>query len=152
MLFRSDLALAALALAGQWRRGGGQWVEWRFCRTTARSLLAEAAPLIGAGLLVAVYLRVEQVLVRELLGDAAAGVYFAAARLAEQWAVLPGLIVTAVYPLLARAADDDAAHEQRMQRLFDALTLLGFVVAVGDRKSTRLNSSHVSESRMPSSA
>ena len=38
----------------------------------------------------------------------------------------------------------------------EQLNLLGIEVAfkmvVGDRKSTRLNSSHVSESRMPSSA
>ena len=32
------------------------------------------------------------------------------------------------------------------------LTIDGFEVTVPDRKSTRLNSSHVSESRMPSSA
>ena len=30
--------------------------------------------------------------------------------------------------------------------------VLGFLKSVADRKSTRLNSSHVSESRMPSSA
>ena len=38
-----------------------------------------------------------------------------------------------------------------MQWLFD-LALYGAHQMVGDRKSTRLNSSHVSESRMPSSA
>lgn len=126
-----DLALAAGALAWLWRRGGGRLSEWRFCRATARRLLAEALPLVGAGLLVAVYLRVELVLVREILGEAAAGVYFAAARLAEQWAVLPALVVTAVYPALASGLADEAAQERRMQRLFDALTLLGLCVAVG---------------------
>src|ERR1043166_7100505 len=32
------------------------------------------------------------------------------------------------------------------------IIVLGFLLAIPDRKSTRLNSSHVSESRMPSSA
>lgn len=126
-----DLALAALALAWLWWRGGGQPAEWRFCRLTAQRLLTEAMPLVGAGLLVAVYLRVEQVMVRELLGDAAAGVYFAAARLAEQWVAVPGLIITAVYPVLAQGKAETAGQEQRMQRLFDALTLLGLLLATG---------------------
>lgn len=126
-----DFALAAVALAWLWWRGGGQPAEWRFCRLTARRLLIEAMPLVGAGLLVAVYLRVEQVMVREFLGDAAAGVYFAAARLAEQWAAMPGLIITAVYPVLAQGQAEAAGQEQRMQRLFDALTLLGLLLATG---------------------
>lgn len=67
-----------------------------------------------------------------MLGDAAAGVYFAAARLAEQWLVLPGLIVSSVYPLLARhPAGESVTQARRMQQLFDALTLLGLLLAVG---------------------
>lgn len=127
-----DLALAATALAWTYQQRDGRISEWRFCRTTARQLLRESAPLIGAGLLVAVYLRVEQVLVRELLGDGAAGVYFAAARLAEQWLVLPGLIVTSVYPLLVGGRTGDPAnHAVQIQRLFDALTLMGLGIALG---------------------
>ncbi|MFA6544040.1 MAG: flippase [Limisphaerales bacterium] len=127
-----DFALAATALAFTYQQRGGRVSEWRFCIATARALLREAAPLIGAGLLVAVYLRVEQVMVRELLGDGAAGVYFAAARLAEQWLVLPGLLVTSVYPLLVGGqSGDQAGHVGRMQQLFDALTLLGLILALG---------------------
>ncbi len=126
-----DFALAAAVLAWLWGRKGGRWGEWRFCGATAARLLAAALPLVGAGLLVAVYLRVEQVLVRELLGDAAAGVYFAAARLAEQWSLLPAVLVTAVYPLLALQPAEAASQDRRMQQLFDALTLLGLLIAVG---------------------
>lgn len=126
-----DLAFAALALAITYQLTGGRLLAWRFCPRTARELMREAAPLLGAALLVAVYLRVEQVLVRALLGDSAAGIYFAAARLAEQWLVLPGLIVTALYPLLVRGQTDGPAHEERMQQLFDALTGLGWLIALG---------------------
>lgn len=126
-----DLAMAATALAWTYKKRGGRISEWSFCRTTAQQLLRESAPLIGAGLLVAVYLRVEQVLVRELLGDGAAGVYFAAARLAEQWLVLPGLLVTSVYPLLVGSQSGDPSnHAGQMQQLFDALTLLGLLIAL----------------------
>ncbi|NBV20574.1 MAG: flippase [Proteobacteria bacterium] len=126
-----DLAFAALALAITYQLTGGHLLAWRFCPRTARALVRESAPLLGAALLVAAYLRVEQVMVRALLGDGAAGVYFAAARLAEQWLVLPGLIVTALYPLLVRGQAEGSAHAERMQRLFDALTGLGWLIALG---------------------
>jgi O-antigen/teichoic acid export membrane protein len=71
-------------------------------------------------------------MVRELLGDGAAGVYLAAARLAEQWLMLPGLLVTSVYPLLVGSQSvDQLNHASRMQQLFDALTLLGLLIALG---------------------
>ena len=47
----------------------------------------------------------------------------------------------------------ETAAGDRMKAILEKLTsnrLLG--VAVGDRKSTRLNSSHIQKSRMPSSA
>lgn len=132
LAFGLDLVLAATALACAYQQQGGRLSQWRFCPATARQLLRESAPIIGAGLLVAVYLRVEQVLVREVLGDGAAGVYFAAARLAEQWLVLPGLMVTSIYPLLVGSqSGDPAQHTGRMQQLFDALTMLGLGIALG---------------------
>src|ERR1043166_9720637 len=53
--------------------------------------------------------------------------------------VLP-ILVTKLEGLLAQQPLDDAALTSTTEQLF------------ADRKSTRLNSSHVSESRMPSSA
>ena len=41
---------------------------------------------------------------------------------------------------------------QRLLRLVMVLVLALVVLGIGDRKSTRLNSSHPSKSRMPSSA
>ena len=44
-------------------------------------------------------------------------------------------------------------HRERMLELIEAFRARGrFVVVGGDRKSTRLNSSHIQKSRMPSSA
>ena len=50
-------------------------------------------------------------------------------------------------------SDDRFEPDDELDRLVDRADLDGLVRLIdGDRKSTRLNSSHVSESRMPSSA
>ena len=59
-----------------------------------------------------------------------------------QWILYFGLalgIVTCVFPYLAL-------------EIFEYLVLFVIIVVYRDRKSTRLNSSHASKSRMPSSA
>ena len=56
-------------------------------------------------------------------------------------------------PSDATAAEIHVAAESRRQELFRRLNLApGGTVALVDRKSTRLNSSHIQKSRMPSSA
>ena len=44
------------------------------------------------------------------------------------------------------------AFERNVKRIGDCLLALGALIVFSDRKSTRLNSSHVALSRMPSSA
>ena len=54
---------------------------------------------------------------------------------------------------MAKNTGDPAAQRAAAQQLADAQSrLTGETEGILNRKSTRLNSSHVSESRMPSSA
>ena len=53
---------------------------------------------------------------------------------------------------MSTAADDYAALEHITRRNEQALTPEDELIILGDRKSTRLNSSHITRSRMPSSA
>ena len=64
---------------------------------------------------------------------------------AMEWLFLPGLLAGAAG--MAGASLGRRLHPKRLRALYFGCALL-----VGDRKSTRLNSSHRLESRMPSSA
>ena len=54
--------------------------------------------------------------------------------------------------MLESAFDKLAQYQFSYEVYFTAKELLKHVIDDGDRKSTRLNSSHIEESRMPSSA
>lgn len=113
--------------------GAGERIfDWRVSWSAAENLLRQSWPLILSGLLVAGYLRVEQLLVMERLGSRSAGIYYAAVRITEIWLFVPGLILSSFYPLLLeKRVHDRAEYEVWLQRLFDALTGLGYVVALG---------------------
>ena len=63
---------------------------------------------------------------------------------------LAGLAISAA--LCAGAMDEDKALAQQPASGLSASGLVGKLEGAGDRKSTRLNSSHIQKSRMPSSA
>jgi len=63
-------------------------------RGTMRRLVAESWPLMFANLAVIVYLRIDEVMLRHLVGPAAVGVYSAAVKLSEIWYFLPTALAT----------------------------------------------------------
>ena len=56
----------------------------------------------------------------------------------------------AVYSTSANTAQNQASQKANNELLFKGI--LCSLIGLGDRKSTRLNSSHIQKSRMPSSA
>lgn len=127
-----DALLAAAALTWIFHQRGEGLRQWRVTRAMTHTLLRDSWPLIVSGLLIALYLRVEQLLVMNWLGESAAGVYFAAVKFADAWTFAPGLIISSVYPLLVQERQRGGVeYERQLQLLFDALTGLGLIVAVG---------------------
>lgn len=121
-----------LALIWTYRSRHGTIRAWSFEAAIARGILRDAWPLIISGLLVALYLRIEQLVVMGSLGSRAAGVYYAAAKFAEVWNILPAIVASTLYPRLVEwKSRDPAGYAHRLQFMFDAMTALGLVIAVG---------------------
>jgi len=128
-------ALQGLAL------GGGFWALFlarrpsglRLAATArrARALLADSWPLILAGLSVTVYMRIDRIMLGQMLGDEQVGTYSTAATISEVWNFFPVAIVSTLFPLVVRGRErgGETLHLRRMQVLYDAMALLGYTVA-----------------------
>lgn len=94
------------------------------------ALMAEAWPLLLSGLTVTIYLRIDLVMVRHLLGDVPAGTYAAAVRLSELGFFLPGALAASLLPSLLRArAAGPARYAFALQRSFDLQAGLAYLCA-----------------------
>jgi O-antigen/teichoic acid export membrane protein len=123
-------ALTALGLLIVYRASGRLPRDWRGTRRRALELLSASWPLMFSGLAVAVYLRIDQIMLREMRGDADVGIYAAAARISEVWYFIPSVLVSSVAPAIINArATNPALYEQRMQRLLRSMAMLGYAVA-----------------------
>jgi O-antigen/teichoic acid export membrane protein len=124
----------ALGAAGLWvlARRGGLPVPFAGARRAQMTrLLSEAWPLMFAGLAVVVYMKIDEVMLRQMAGPAEVGIYAAAARLSEMWYFIPTALASSVLPGLLRARADGAAeYVRRQQHYYDASAAAAYALTV----------------------
>lgn len=121
--FAAAVLVEGLVLAGclaglhRWRRTEAE--RWRFSGTRARLLLAESWPMIVSAAAIAGCMRMDQVILKWLAGEASVGVYAAAARLGEAWYFVPMFAGTVLNPwILEGRTLGEAVYRQRLIRLY----------------------------------
>ena len=97
----------------------------------AVGLLKDSWPLVLSSMAIVIYMRVDQVMLGEMLNLEVVGVYSAAARLSEVWYFIPMSIVASVFPAIIQArAVSNKIYLNRMPNLYNCLAMLSIVVAV----------------------
>ncbi len=93
--------------------------RWRFRLVRARALVSESWPMIISAVAVAGCMRVDQVMLKMLAGEASVGVYAAAVRLGEVWYFVPVFLGTALYPwILEGRAQGPDVYRRRLVRFY----------------------------------
>lgn len=119
----------AVALVHQVREGG--LAGWRARAAECRALLRDSWPLVLSGAMILVYMRIDQVMLRQLATPAELGAYAAAVKLVEGWYFLPTAVVASVFPsIVAARQSDPATFERRLQRLYGAMAAAGYAIAI----------------------
>lgn len=127
----AETAAGSLALIIAYRARGGGLSQWRARLQTMTRLAREGLPLALSGLLVMIYMRIDQIMLGQMLDDRAVGVYAAATRLAEITYIAPTVIVAAIAPALVQTRQiGEQRFRHRMQQLFDGLAILSYLVAL----------------------
>jgi PST family polysaccharide transporter len=78
-----------------------------------------------------VYMKIDQIMLGQMLGDDAVGIYSAAVRISEVWYFIPMMIVASVFPSILEAKKrDETQYLQRLQRLYDIMVWLSVAIAL----------------------
>ncbi|WP_336209823.1 flippase [Enterobacter sp. P82] len=93
-----------------------------FSYPKAKGLLKESWPEIIAGFGAIVFMKMDQIMLQRLQGDASVGIYSAATRISEAWYFIPTAIVAAVFPVLMRKYKTD--KQDVMNHLSNIMSLL----------------------------
>lgn len=105
--------------------------SWRFDVALAKRLLKESWPLALSGLVVTVYMKIDQVMIKEMLDAEAVGRYAVAVRLSEVWYFFPTIILKSLFPaIISMRENNEEIYNIRLQQLHDMLSFVAFPIAL----------------------
>lgn len=125
-----QISLALSLVIAYWRQKIGSFFG-RFELGTAKAMLKNSWPLILSGIAISLYMRIDQIMIKEMLGEKEVGLYSAAVRLSEAWYFVPGIITASLFPAIVNAKKiSQDLYYSRLQRLYTFLMWMAVVVAV----------------------
>lgn len=126
-----DQMILALSLYFAYRyQKNGSFYRY-FDLMTAKNLLKDSWPLIFSGLVVMLYMRIDQIMIKEMLGDREVGLYSAAVRLSEVWYFIPMIITSSLFPAIVSAKKvSKELYYMRLQRLYTFMVWMAIGIAL----------------------
>ncbi|WP_142804401.1 flippase [Tepidiphilus sp. J10] len=97
----------------------------------AKSLLKDTWPLMLSGVAISIYMKIDQIMLGQMVGEEAVGIYSAAVRISEVWYFIPMAVVASVFPSIIEAKKrGEDEYYARLQKLFDLMVLMSLAVAL----------------------
>ena len=127
----ADILLGSASLVAAYRLSGKFMRKWKINLSLAKEFLAEGYLLAISTIAVLIYMRIDQIMIGQLIGDKEVGLYSAAVRLSDVWYVIPLALIQSAAPVLVKSYNENIQkYNYRLQKLFNLLTLIGLVIAV----------------------
>ncbi|MBN3927791.1 flippase [Nostoc sp. NMS4] len=127
----AEFAMSAIGLLIVYQiKGSSLWL-WRWSFAAAKTLMKESLPLIFSGFAIMIFMRIDQVMLGQMIGDSEVGVYSAAVRISEIWYFIPGAIVSSVAPAIYAAKEkSESLYYQRIGQLLSLMTCISLAIAL----------------------
>jgi O-antigen/teichoic acid export membrane protein len=127
----ADIVLGSMGLVVAYRISGHHIKDWRATTTMAKSLLRDSWPLMFTDIVILIYMRVDKIMIGDLVGNTELGIYSVAALLAEALYFIPTAITSSVFPSIVEAKEiSEEFFYNRLQQFYNLMALLAYVVAL----------------------
>ena len=111
-------------------KGNGNFIN-KFNKRIAFGLIKKSWPLMINGLIIILYMRIDQLMIKQMLGDSAVGIYSAAARLSEAFYFIPMVISSSLFPAIINSKKINLKiYYSRLQKLYFLQVWLALFIIV----------------------
>ena len=105
--------------------------KWRINFDLTKRLLNDSWPLIFSGIAISIYMKIDQVMIKNMLDAKAVGNYAVAVRLSEVWYFIPMAITNSLFPAIINAKKiSEKLYYERLQKLYDLMVWLAMGIAL----------------------
>ena len=126
-----DVLFLILGQIYYYRKDNFKISNWTFKWGTAKKLLKDAWPLILSTIVISIYMKIDQVMIKDLIDTEAVGQYAAAVRLSEAWYFIPMVICSSLFPAILNAKSADTQlYKKRLANLYDLMVVLGLSIVI----------------------
>lgn len=105
-------------------------LRWQFDRVFSMRLIRDSVPVLLSGIIVILHMRIDQIMIRNMIDSVALGYYSAAIRLSESWYFIPGVLATSLFPRILSAKEEDLGLESVIRPLYTALIYVSIFIAI----------------------
>lgn len=108
----------------------GNFQGFIFKKEIAKQMLNDSLPLIFASAFFAIYARIDQVMIKNMLNSESVGLYDAAVKLSEIWYFIPNIIITSIFPAIVNIKKvSEELYYKRLKKVFFIVTAISFLTA-----------------------
>jgi polysaccharide transporter, PST family len=128
----AETILGSVGLIYCHRLQGYSMSVWIWDYQLAKKLLRESYPLIFSSLTIMIYMKIDQIMLGEMVGSQSVGIYSSATRISEIWYFIPIAISSSISPAIfsAKKQGDEILYYRRIQQLLRLLSIIAIVIAV----------------------
>ncbi|WP_184544020.1 flippase [Mucilaginibacter sp. FT3.2] len=123
-----EIALGAFGLIIQY--GVFKVISWRPNVTFAKQLLKECWPLILSGIIIMLYMRIDQVMIGKMLDEKSVGLYSVSVKFSELWYFIPTVFVSSFFPKLIKLKSDETGYRKLCLKIFRILFFISFGIGL----------------------
>jgi O-antigen/teichoic acid export membrane protein len=98
---------------------------------TAKKLLRSSWPLVISSIAISIYMRIDQVMIKEMIGNSQLGFYSASVKIATLWYFIPTIIASSLFPAIVSAKKNNInMFYNRLQKLYAFMFWIAVAVAL----------------------
>jgi PST family polysaccharide transporter len=114
-----------------YKMSGESFRKWNFQFQRAKTLLGKSWFLMLSSIGTIINLKVDQIMLKNMVSASELGVYSSAVRISEVWYFLPSFIALSIFPALIRSrSQNNQLYTDRLQKLLDVMLWIGISIAV----------------------
>lgn len=131
LVFLIDAGILAFSLLFFYNKQNLKLINWKFNKRIAINLLKDSWPAILGGLMITIYMKIDQVMIKEMLNETQVGLYSAAVRISEAWYFIPMAISSSIAPYITESKlQNEEMYNKRIRQLYQIMVFISLLISI----------------------
>lgn len=132
LIYTIDITIISTALVIAYFKYRQEKSRWRFSISYAKEILSQSWYLVLSGLMVSLYMRIDQVMLGTIMPNKdELGIFSAAVRIAEMWYFVPMAIIVSFRPvIISKKKNNNEGYMKSIQLLYSIVAWMGIAFGI----------------------